>query len=260
MVVLAMTGAGWAVGGQHNHNLEAMFVHAPGLKVVMSSSAADFKGLAEGGDPATTTRCCSSSADIALTMAPGECPDSVDSRQRSAARRLRRGQRRRWCRTRRRSALARPESLAAQGIRLKKTDLRTLKPLDEEGDPALGAQDRWMVVVHEANRLCGIGAEVSAIVSEHRVRRAEGAGAAHGPTRRRRRRGCSSRRRCRPRTRVRDAVLGMVGDTRRGPIAASGVAQPPRAGPPCSGTSSAMARPTAAWVQPSAGRTGSGAK
>ena len=48
MVVLTMTGAGWGVGGQHNHNLEAMFVHAPGLKVVMPSGAADFKGLKIG--------------------------------------------------------------------------------------------------------------------------------------------------------------------------------------------------------------------
>ena len=44
MVVLG-TGAGWGVGAQHNHNLEAMFVHAPGLKVVMPSNAADFRGL-----------------------------------------------------------------------------------------------------------------------------------------------------------------------------------------------------------------------
>src|ERR1043166_8922450 len=29
LVEIARTGAGWAVGGQHNHNLEAWFVHAP---------------------------------------------------------------------------------------------------------------------------------------------------------------------------------------------------------------------------------------
>src|SRR5690606_4617279 len=45
LVVLAQTGAGWGVGAQHNHNIEAWFVHSPGLKVVMPSSAADFKGL-----------------------------------------------------------------------------------------------------------------------------------------------------------------------------------------------------------------------
>ena len=45
MVVLTMTGAGWCVGAQHKHIVEAMFVHAPGLKGLMPSSAADCKGL-----------------------------------------------------------------------------------------------------------------------------------------------------------------------------------------------------------------------
>ncbi len=45
LVVIALTGCGWTVGAQHNHNLESWFVHSPGLKVVMPSTAADFKGL-----------------------------------------------------------------------------------------------------------------------------------------------------------------------------------------------------------------------
>src|ERR671915_1466849 len=45
MVVMSMTGGGWGVGAQHNHNLEAWFVHTPGLKVVMPATADDFRGL-----------------------------------------------------------------------------------------------------------------------------------------------------------------------------------------------------------------------
>src|SRR3954465_4488002 len=45
LVVMTMTGAGWGVGAQHNHNLESWFVHSPGLKVVMPSTADDFRGL-----------------------------------------------------------------------------------------------------------------------------------------------------------------------------------------------------------------------
>src|SRR5687768_7007386 len=45
LVVMAMTGGGWGVGAQHNHNLEAWFVHSPGLKVVMPSTADDYRGL-----------------------------------------------------------------------------------------------------------------------------------------------------------------------------------------------------------------------
>src|SRR3954470_1534990 len=72
MVVLTMTGAGWGVGGQHNHNLEAMFVHAPGLKVVMPSSPADFKGLFKAAirddNPVLFFM------DLALAHTPGEVP------------------------------------------------------------------------------------------------------------------------------------------------------------------------------------------
>src|SRR5688500_18966766 len=45
LVVMAMTGGGWGVGAQHNHNLEAWFVHTPGRKVVMPSTPQDFRGL-----------------------------------------------------------------------------------------------------------------------------------------------------------------------------------------------------------------------
>src|ERR671915_631997 len=45
LVVMSMTGSGWGVGAQHNHNLEAWFVHSPGLKVVMPATANDFRGL-----------------------------------------------------------------------------------------------------------------------------------------------------------------------------------------------------------------------
>ena len=50
MVVMSQTGGGWGVGAQHNHNLEAWFVHSPGLKVVMPSTAGDFRGLLKPAD------------------------------------------------------------------------------------------------------------------------------------------------------------------------------------------------------------------
>src|ERR1043165_7872294 len=45
MVVMSLTGGGWGGGGQHHTNVEAWFVHSPGLKVVMPSTPDDFKGL-----------------------------------------------------------------------------------------------------------------------------------------------------------------------------------------------------------------------
>src|SRR5688572_8869489 len=73
MVVLAMTGGGWTVGAQHNHNLESWFVHAPGLKVVMPSTPADFKGLLKAAirdeNPVMYF------IDMPLTLMEGEVPE-----------------------------------------------------------------------------------------------------------------------------------------------------------------------------------------
>src|ERR1700752_3361492 len=73
LVVLAMTGGGWTVGAQHNHNNEAWFVHSPGLKVVMPSTPADFKGLLKAAirddNPVLFF------VEMALAHAEGEVPE-----------------------------------------------------------------------------------------------------------------------------------------------------------------------------------------
>ena len=72
LVTLAMTGAGWGVGAQHNHNVEAWFVHSPGLKVVMPSTPADAKALLKSAirddNPVLFF------LDIGLLYQPGEVP------------------------------------------------------------------------------------------------------------------------------------------------------------------------------------------
>src|SRR5688572_5511819 len=76
LVTITRTGAGWAVGAQHNHNNEAWFVNAPGLKVVMPSNAGDFKGLLKSAirddNPVMFF------TDIGLIYTPGEVPDTDD--------------------------------------------------------------------------------------------------------------------------------------------------------------------------------------
>src|SRR4051812_36875583 len=73
LVVTALTGCGWTTGAQHNHNIEAWFVHSPGLKVVMPSNPADFKGLMKAAirdeNPVLFFM------DMALMMSDGEVPD-----------------------------------------------------------------------------------------------------------------------------------------------------------------------------------------
>src|SRR5690554_5561765 len=76
LVAIAMTGSGWCVGAQHNHNLEAMFVHAPGVEVVMPSEAADFKGLLKAAirDDSPVLFF----TDMALVHQEGEVPEGED--------------------------------------------------------------------------------------------------------------------------------------------------------------------------------------
>ena len=45
IVIRAMIGRGWGQGAQHSQNLQALFAHVPGLKVVMPATAYDAKGL-----------------------------------------------------------------------------------------------------------------------------------------------------------------------------------------------------------------------
>jgi pyruvate/2-oxoglutarate/acetoin dehydrogenase E1 component len=45
LVIRAASGAGRASAAQHSQSLEALFIHIPGLKVVMPATASDAKGL-----------------------------------------------------------------------------------------------------------------------------------------------------------------------------------------------------------------------
>ena len=45
LVIRAPGGAGHQLGAQHSHTLEALFLHCPGLRVVVPSVPADAKGL-----------------------------------------------------------------------------------------------------------------------------------------------------------------------------------------------------------------------
>jgi len=58
------------------------------------------------------------------------------------------------------------EALAERGIEAEVVDLRTLKPLDETTVLASVRRTGRAVVVHEASRTCGVGAEVAATIAE----------------------------------------------------------------------------------------------
>ena len=61
------------------------------------------------------------------------------------------------------------EQAAAKGIDARVVDLRTLLPLDEEGVLEHARSTGRVVVVHEAPRFCGYGAEISALIAEQAI-------------------------------------------------------------------------------------------
>ncbi|MCW8194602.1 alpha-ketoacid dehydrogenase subunit beta [Proteobacteria bacterium 005FR1] len=166
LVTLCMTGSGWCVGAQHNHNLEAMFVHAPGLKVVMPSTPADFKGLLKSAvrdnNPVLFF------TDLALLFEQGEVPESADHLVPLGLADLRRegedvtlvsyGKTVRVC-------LEAAEQLSECGISAEVIDLRSLKPLDEATVLKSVRKTGRLVIVHEASGLCGMAAELAALAA-----------------------------------------------------------------------------------------------
>ena len=57
--------------------------------------------------------------------------------------------------------------MAREGIQVEVVDLRTVSPLDTDGILKSVAKTRRAVVVHEAPRSFGVGAEVAARIQEH---------------------------------------------------------------------------------------------
>jgi pyruvate dehydrogenase E1 component beta subunit len=166
MVAMAMTGAGWTVGAQHNHNNEAWFVHSPGLKVVMPSTPADFRALMKSAirddNPVLFF------VDMGLAYTPGEVPEEADVVPLGKAAVRRRGSDVTlvsYAKTVH-TCLQAAGELEERGISAEVIDLRSLKPLDEATILASVRKTGRLVVVHEANRMCGVGAEIAAIVSE----------------------------------------------------------------------------------------------
>lgn len=166
LVAIAMTGGGWTVGAQHNHNVESWFVHSPGLKVVMPSTAADFKGLLKAAirddNPVLFF------VDLALGFEPGEVPggEHVVPLGKAVTRREGRDVTLISYAKTVNHCLQAADDLAKAGISAEVIDLRSLKPLDEKAILASARKTGRVLVVHEASRMCGVGAEVAAIIAE----------------------------------------------------------------------------------------------
>jgi pyruvate dehydrogenase E1 component beta subunit len=166
MVVMSMTGAGWGVGAQHNHNLEAWFAHSPGLKVVMPSTAEDFRGLLKSSirddNPVMFF------TDMTLGYTPGEVSeaDVPIPLGHAAIRRAGRDVTIVSYSKAVHTCVAAAQQLEGMNVAAEVIDLRTIKPLDEATILASLRKTGRLLVVTEASGICGVAAEVAALAAD----------------------------------------------------------------------------------------------
>jgi pyruvate/2-oxoglutarate/acetoin dehydrogenase E1 component len=166
MVIRTMTGSGFQQGGQHSDFLEAWFCHTPGIKVAMPSNPADAYGLMLGAieddDPVIFVE------HIGNYWTPGPAPIRGKAIRLGKANVVRQGKDVTLIGYSR-SMLDIPAvaaQLAKDGIDCEVIDLRTVAPLDMDTILSSVKKTGRAVVVHEAVKSFGVGAEVSARIHE----------------------------------------------------------------------------------------------
>jgi pyruvate dehydrogenase E1 component beta subunit len=166
VVVRTQGGTGRSSAAQHAQSLEAWFVHIPGLKVVMPSTAYDCKGLLKAAirddNPVffiehkllytTTSEIPEEDYVVPLGKADvkrqgSDCTIVATSRMVHYA-------------------LDAADRLAADGIQCEVVDPRTLSPLDEETILSSVGKTNKLVIVVEAAPRCSFASEVAAVVAE----------------------------------------------------------------------------------------------
>lgn len=167
LTIRTRTGAGGGTAGQHSDMLEAWFAHVAGMKVVVPSSPADAVGLLAScifdDDP------CLFIEDSMTRTQTGPKPPPGHRVPLGKANIVRTGSDVSVVSYGRpiRDALAIADKLDKEGISVEVVDLRTISPLDTPTVLQSVAKTRRAVVVHEAPRSFGVGAEVAARIQEH---------------------------------------------------------------------------------------------
>ncbi len=163
-------GGGVRAPELHDDSPETYYVHTPGVKVAIPSTPADAKGLLAAAirdpDPVVVLE-----PKLHLPDGEGGCARGrARHTARARADRAREDPTSRSSRTARWShvALGAAEALADEAS-CEVLDLRSLKPLDEDGLLASVAKTGRVVVVQEAPRVCGFAAEVAAVLAEKAI-------------------------------------------------------------------------------------------
>jgi acetoin:2,6-dichlorophenolindophenol oxidoreductase subunit beta len=166
LTIRTQGGAGWSPGAQHAQQLEAWFMHVPGLKVVFASTPEDVRGL-------LWTSIYEDNPVLffehrTLYGIKGEVPADIEPIELGKARIHREGDDVTVVATGRlvHEALGAAKEAEEEGISVEVLDPRTLLPLDEESIVASVQKTNRCVVAHEAIVRMGFGAEIAAVVQE----------------------------------------------------------------------------------------------
>jgi pyruvate dehydrogenase E1 component beta subunit len=167
VVIRSPYGGGVKGGLYHSQSAEAYFAHTAGLKVVIPSTPADAKGL---------LLTAIFDQDPVLFLEPkrlyravtGEVPDGDHRVPFGQARTVREGTDVTILAYGAMVPVASQtaELLAPEGVSIEIIDLRSLVPLDEAAVLASVEKTGRVVILHEAPRFCGYGAELAAIIAE----------------------------------------------------------------------------------------------
>ncbi len=171
VVIRTPVGGGIRGGAYHSQSPEALFIHTPGLKVVAPSNPYDAKGLLLASLRQN---------DPVLFMEPkriyrasrGEVPEGDYEIELGKAKVVREGTQ---CTVIAYSAMVpiAEEAAAKADVSIEVIDLRTLMPFDIDTILASVKKTGRCVIVHEAPRTCGFGAELIASIQERAIEHLE---------------------------------------------------------------------------------------
>ena len=166
LVVREPIGMWRSSAAQHSQSLEAWYAHIPGLVVACPATPACNKGLMKAAircdDPVVYME------HKNLWGLEGEVPEGDHAVRFGEARVAREGRDVTivsWS-AQVIGCLKAAEALAAKGVKAEVIDLRTLWPWDKTAVLASVAKTHRAVVVHEAVRAFGVGAEIAATIGE----------------------------------------------------------------------------------------------
>jgi 2-oxoisovalerate dehydrogenase E1 component beta subunit len=172
VVIRTPVGGGIRGGHYHSQSPEALFIHTPGLQVVAPSNPIDAKGLLasaiRGEDPVIflepkrvyrAARADVPEGDYTIPIGQASVVKSVDGRSAGSVTVLAWG-------AMVHTVQGALDRATTEGFDVELIDLRTLMPFDVTAIIDSVTKTGRAVVVHEAPRTCGFGAELAATIQE----------------------------------------------------------------------------------------------